>query len=115
MKIATFAVTALALAITLTMLDSVFALVITAWSVLASAFAPLLLIYALNFRASEWQAITMMVVGVGVALLWRFELGWHSAVYEGFPGISAGVLTYFVLRLLPNVRSAAEGAELRRL
>ncbi|MFP3945101.1 MAG: sodium/proline symporter [Alphaproteobacteria bacterium] len=115
MKFATFGVTALALVITLTMLESVFFMVITAWSVLASAFAPLLLIYALNLRVSQWQAITMMVVGVSVALGWRFLLEWHSFVYEGFPGIVSGVLTYFVLRLMPNVRAAADGAELRRL
>jgi SSS family solute:Na+ symporter/sodium/proline symporter len=91
LKAATAFVTLLALAIALGENRSVFSLVILAWSTLASAFAPLLTIYALGRRISEAGAIASMAAGVGVALLWR-ALGWHVSVYEGLPGILAGLL-----------------------
>ncbi|MDX1483611.1 MAG: sodium/proline symporter [Alphaproteobacteria bacterium] len=91
LKGATGLVTILALVIALSENQSVFDLVILAWSTLASAFAPLLTIYALRRRISEPAAIASMLVGVGVALIWR-QLGWHGEVYEGCPGILAGLL-----------------------
>jgi len=90
MKTATGLVTLLALFIALTENQSVFSLVILAWSTLASAFAPLLTVYALGRRIPEAGAILAMAAGVGVALGWRL-LGWHADVYEGMPGILAGL------------------------
>ena len=90
LKAATALVTALALAIALSDNSSVFSLVILAWSTLASAFAPLLTIYAAGRRISEWGAVASMVTGVAVALWWR-QMGWHADVYEGLPGILAGL------------------------
>jgi SSS family solute:Na+ symporter/sodium/proline symporter len=89
-KAATAMVTALALAIALTENRSVFSLVILAWSTLASAFGPLLTIYALGRRISERGAIAAMTAGVAAALVWRWA-GWHTDVYEGMPGILAGL------------------------
>jgi SSS family solute:Na+ symporter/sodium/proline symporter len=94
-KAATGFVVVLALAIALAKVQSVFSLVILAWSVLASAFAPLLFVYAGGGRPSQPQALAMTVVGVAVALAWR-ELGWHTAVYEGLPGILSGFVAYAV-------------------
>lgn len=96
-KTATVLVTALALALALSGSETVFSLVIFAWSVLASAFAPLLMVYAFGARPSEGMAITMSVAGVAVAIIWR-EIGWHNFVYEGMPGILAGLLVYGVLQ-----------------
>jgi sodium/proline symporter len=98
-KVATILVAAFALAIALSGNQSVFSLVILAWSVLASAFAPLLIMYAIGKRVSEGQAIVMMLTGVSVALLWRY-LGWHNSIYEGMPGILAGLLMFYLYRLL---------------
>jgi len=91
LKTATALITALALAIALMESRSVFSLVILAWSTLASAFAPLLTIYALRRRISEPGAIVAMIVGVSVALIWR-QIGWHTVVYEGMPGILSGLV-----------------------
>ncbi|MCB9956412.1 MAG: sodium/proline symporter [Caulobacterales bacterium] len=111
MKAATGIVTALSLGLALSGNRSVFSLVILAWSTLASAFAPLLTIYALGRRISERGAIVSMLLGVGVALLWR-QLGWHTAVYEGMPGILSGLLVAFLLSQPKPVASAkAEGAQ----
>jgi len=95
-KGATVAVTLLALGLALSGNESVFSLVILAWSVLASAFAPLLLVYATGGRPSEAVALATTVIGVAVALAWR-QTGWHVLVYEGMPGILAGFATYAIL------------------
>ncbi len=100
-KFATFLVTALALAISLGDNQSVFRLVIMAWSVLASAFAPLLIIYASKRPVSELQALAMTTVGVAVNLIW-IQAGYNAYIYEGMPGILAGLATWPVARkLLP--------------
>lgn len=102
-KAVTIFMAAFALAIALSGSQSVFSLVILAWSVLASAFAPLVIMYALGKQVLERQAIVMMLTGVSVALLWRY-LEWHNSIYEGMPGILAGLLMFYLLRLLPTRR-----------
>jgi sodium/proline symporter len=97
LKAATLAVVVLALAIALNGTQSVFVLVILAWSALASAFGPLMYVYARGYRATEWQAITMMAVGLAAALGWR-ALGLQDMVYEGLPGMLAGWATYHLTR-----------------
>ena len=95
-KAATTFVTALALVIALSKNQSVFSLVILAWSTLASAFAPLLTLYALGRRITEGGAIAAMAAGVVTALAWRY-LGWHANLYEGMPGILAGLCVAWAL------------------
>lgn len=97
LKFVTVLVVALALAIALNGTQSVFVLVILSWSALASAFGPLLWVHARGFRVGEWQAIAMMVAGLGAALAWRW-LGWQDMVYEGMPGMLAGWATFHVIR-----------------
>ncbi len=87
LKTATAVSILIALGLALSGNQSVFALVILAWSTLAAAFAPLLTLYALRRRVSEPVAIIMLVLGVSIALFWRFGLGWHESIYEGLPGI----------------------------
>lgn len=94
-KLATVFVVIIALAIALSGNKSVFSLVLIAWSALASAFAPLLTIYALGGRVSERLAIAMMLTGLAAMLLWHyFEL--NSIIYEVVPGILGGLLLYIV-------------------
>ena len=88
LKAATAGVTILALVLALMDNQSVFNLVILAWSTLAAAFAPLLALYALNRKTSELAAIFLMALGIGLALAWRYGLGWHGGIYEGLPGIA---------------------------
>lgn len=91
LKAATAAVTAFALAIALGGSGSVFDLVILSWSTLAVAFGPLLILLAFNRTVGQARAITMMVAGIAVALLWR-AADLHNMVYEGLPGIVAGLI-----------------------
>jgi len=98
-KLATVFVTAMALTIALSGNKSVFALVLIAWSTLGTAFAPLLIVYALKQKVPEKLAIAMMLGGPTVMLLWRyFEL--KGIIYECAPGILAGLLIFVVGKVL---------------
>ncbi len=99
-KSVTAAVIMLALLVSLSGSRSVFQLVIMSWSVLASAFGPLLTLYALGRRISEGGAIVAMVAGVGTAITWR-ALGWHDMLYEGMPGILVGLAIAWLLSSVP--------------
>ncbi len=105
LKLSTVGITAVALTLALSGSQNVFALVLFAWSALASAFAPLLFVYAVGGRPSESVVIAMTLVGVAVAIGWRL-LGWHDAVYEGMPGILAGLAVYALWR--PRLKEAVE-------
>ena len=95
LKISTVGVTAVALLLALMNNQSVFSLVIMAWSGLASAFAPLLLALSMGMRPSQRVSIIAVIVGLLVALVWRLA-GLHNALYEGLPGIIAGGLTLYI-------------------
>ena len=88
-KAGTFLITAFALIWALLNKQSVFSMVIMAWSALASAFAPLLVYLCLGKKPSQKSALISIFTGLAVCLLWRyFDL--HNALYEGMPGIIAG-------------------------
>lgn len=89
-KAATASVVAFAFLIALGQPSSVFSLVILSWSTLACAFGPILILYAFKRPLSELAAIVTMLTGIAVALGWR-GLGWQNDLYEGMPGILAGV------------------------
>ena len=93
--ICTCAESALALGWALLNRESVFSLVILAWSGLASAFAPLLLVLCFGLRPSQRLSIIAVVVGFLVSLVWRFA-GLHGAGYEGMPAIIAGLAVLLV-------------------
>ena len=97
-KASTIFVTATALMIALFSGDSVFTLVVVAWSALGSAFAPLLIVLALGGRFSQPVGIAMVLVGLGTMVLWRM-VGFNDAVYEIMPGMLAGLATYGVAAL----------------
>ena len=93
-KLATVGVTALALGIALYGDASVFSLVLISWSALASAFGPLMVVYALGHRPSEGLAIAMLLTGVAVTATWR-AAGWdQTIVYEAMPGMLSGLAVF---------------------
>ncbi len=91
MKAATVLVTLAALLWALGNSQSVFSLVVMAWSGLASAFAPLLLALCVGARPSQGLSMLAIASGLTGALLWRW-VGWHTAAYEGMVGILVGLL-----------------------
>lgn len=90
-KLTTIAITAAALVLALSNSQSVFSLVIMSWSGLASAFAPLLIVLCLGRRPSQALSLVALFVGLATALLWRY-FGLQQHIYEGLPGILAGLI-----------------------
>ncbi len=99
LKLATIAITGIALLFALMNNQSIFNMVIMAWSGLASAFVPLLVFLCLGKKPSQLISITAMLAGFGAALIWRV-LGFQVAVYEGLPGIMVGIVILYVGCLL---------------
>ena len=95
-KMTTGMVTVAALSIALFGSKNVFDLVLIAWAVLAAAFGPLLVVYALGKKVSEVAGIGMMVMGVLTTLLWR-NLGLEGVIYEVAPGMTVGFATWWLI------------------
>lgn len=91
LKVTTLLITLTALSWALVNGQSVFSLVILAWSGLASAFAPLLIVLSLGGKPGEKLSIIAVISGLAVAMIWRY-LGLHNSVYEGMAGIIAGLI-----------------------
>ncbi len=98
LKMVTILVTLGALVWALVNSQTVFSLVIMAWSGLASAFAPLLIVLCLGGRPGENASITAILIGLATALFWRY-LGWQGAVYEGMAGMISGLLVLGLFRI----------------
>ena len=92
-------VTLIALFFALQGSESVFTVVMFAWSGLGSSFAPLLIVYAMGGRPTQGIAISMMCGGLSVAILWRL-LEWQNHIYEGMPGILTGLSIYFIWKYI---------------
>ncbi len=93
-KLVTASVLVLAVAIAITGADSVFTLVLDAWGLLGSAFAPLVVLHALNRRVSQPLAIGMIVIGIAAFIFWQ-AMGWGGSIYAVAPGITFGFLAYY--------------------
>ncbi len=107
LKMTTVLITLAALLWALINSQSVFSLVILSWSVLASAFAPLLIVLSLGGKPSQKSSMTAVLTGLVVALLWRY-MDWHNAVYAGMAGILAGLLILRLPRLNSTTKSVFE-------
>jgi len=86
-KLNTALVTSIALLIALYGSNSVFDLVIMSWAVMGVAFAPLLILLAINRTVTQILAVSIMLIGVSTSLLWRY-LDYNLITYEGLPGIA---------------------------
>ena len=95
LKVGTASITLAALMWALFNGQSVFNLVIMAWSGLASAFAPLLIVLALGGKPGARTSMLAIVTGLAVAMWWRYA-GLQNVVYEGMPGILAGLVVLFI-------------------
>ena len=95
-KIGTLIVTAIVLIIALANNDSVFGLITFAWSILASGLGVLLILRCYEKPVSTPVAIAIMLSGIAASMLWKLGLGFSGAVYEVFPGMTAGFAVYLV-------------------
>lgn len=99
-KVGTVAVTAMALLIALFGSRSVFSLVTLAWSALASALGPLMLVRVLRKPVAPAVGVSMMLAGLLGVVIWRFVLALSDEVYDVLPGMVTGIVTYLALQLV---------------
>lgn len=91
-KLATILITAGSLSIALTANESVFSLVMIAWSGLGASFVPVLLTAGCGFRiTSEIAVVVGMLTGFSTVVVWRL-CDLNHITYEVFPGIVLGFL-----------------------
>lgn len=100
-KLATLAVTFLALSIVLFGVKKMITLSMIGWSILGVAFGPLLFIYTLGKKVGENTAIAMMIFGVATSLAWR-AMDLSPIMYDIAPGMIMGLLVYFGSAALPS-------------
>lgn len=96
-KLVTLLVVGISLTFALGDNHNVLNLVLIAWGLLASAFAPLLLVYALGGRPDQKLAVAMLLSGVVTFMLWR-QGGLSSLAYDAMPAMLAGLLSYWLGR-----------------
>ncbi len=109
-KFATIGVAMIALSIALLGNDSVFFLVVVAWSVLGASFAPLLTLYTIGKRTTENQAIIIVLTGFSMMLFWQIS-GLNYFIHEIAAGILAGFLAYPITNMFVNKESKPKVAE----
>jgi Na+/proline symporter len=95
-KLGTLLVTLSALAIALTNNKTVFALVLDAWGIFASALGPLILLLALGKKLTENESLLLLATGGLTFYLWTLY-GW-SAIYAIAPAWAAVFLLYLFVR-----------------
>lgn len=93
-KVVTLVVCLFTFLIAISGVDNVFDMVIFAWSGMASAFAPLLIIQCFHYRPNQYHSMIAILLGLFTAIGWRL-LGWHQMIYEGVAGIIIGLLWLF--------------------
>lgn len=85
--------------------NSVFSLVLIAWSGLTSAFVPLLLLQFMGYRISQSLGMVMMLSGLSTAAIWRI-LSLNTITYESFAGIIVGFSVFYVAKLFIKIEKS---------
>lgn len=103
-KLATLAVTALALTIALFAGQGVFSLVLIAWSALGAGLGPALLLRLLGVPLSSLTITLMMAAGVITVIAWN-TLGLDGDVFKLLPGMVASFLLWPIGQLISKMLS----------
>lgn len=98
-KIATALILGFAVLVAMSDNSTVFSLVLDAWGMLSSSFAPLILIYALGFRMPQWQAISVVLWGLLIFIVWPW-LDFALYIYPAAPAVVGALLLFLCLRLI---------------
>jgi len=101
-KLVTAFVTIVALLISLFGNESVFDLVLISWSALGAAFGPLLVLYVIGEKPTEGQRFVVIFVGLVTMIVWR-NMELTNSIYEVAPGMIAGFLIFYPLKLIKNL------------
>ncbi|MDX1650106.1 MAG: sodium/proline symporter, partial [Myxococcota bacterium] len=103
-KVATLAVTALALGVALTAGRGVFSLVLIAWSALASSLGALLLMRLRGGPAGPWTGVAVAVAGVATVVLWE-RSALADDVFKLLPALALALAVGGILRTVRRRRS----------
>ncbi|PRQ03001.1 Sodium/proline symporter [Enhygromyxa salina] len=103
-KLATLAVTALALTIALSASDGVFALVLGAWSALGASLGPLLILRVMGRVPSAPVALVMMAAGVLTVFSWGAS-SLADDVFKLLPGLAVPLAIYAIYELVTRLGS----------
>lgn len=98
-KVATLLATLAALAWAMLNQQSVFALVVLSWAMLATCFVPLIILLICNFRPSEAVTASVMLIGCACVLLLH-NMGLDGDLYLGMPGILFSLFAYAILIMI---------------
>lgn len=99
-QISTVVLGVVAIVISLNPLDSVFWLAVFAWAGLATCFGPPIILSLFWKNVTKWGAISGMIVGPSVTMLWYF---WPPIdIYEGGPAFIAALLTIIIVSLFTS-------------
>ena len=98
-KAATLLCAGIAFVLALSGNPGIFNLVIFAWGAMGSAFAPLVIVYALGARPGQAAGIAMILTGLAVAVAWRLA-GLNAQVYEGLPAMLSAFAVYALITFL---------------
>lgn len=101
-KLATLAVTALALSIALFAGQGVFSLVLIAWSALGAGLGPALILRLFHVPVTSLNAILMITVGVSTVVVWNLS-GYDGDVFKMLPGMCASFLTWAVVSVIERL------------
>ena len=112
-KAATLILAAIIFAIAFMGHSSVFHLILAAWSALAAAFAPLMLVFAFGARPSEMVSLAMCLTGLGVVAAWRSS-GAVELTFDCLPAILAGLAVYAVSVMWRMAESMMQARGFRR-
>lgn len=93
-KLTTGIVLGSAVAIVMNGTESVFSLVLDAWGLLGSAFAPLVIVHAMDYRVPQTVSIIMIGAGLTAFLFWQ-AIG-NTIIYSVAPGVSAGIFIFIL-------------------
>ncbi len=98
-KLATIAVLMLALAIALLAPESVFDLVLIAWSALGATLGPVLIVRLFRAPLPNGLGLAMMAAGLTAVIIWHIS-GLDEAVFKMLPGALAAFAVYAAGRCL---------------
>ncbi|MEL6322134.1 MAG: sodium/proline symporter, partial [Cyanobacteria bacterium J06626_14] len=93
-KLGTLITVSVIVAIALVSTDNVFVMVTFSWAALAASLGPVMVIRVLKLPLTAPVAISMMLVGIATALVWRIGLHFSDDIYEVLPGILASISVY---------------------
>ncbi len=81
--------------------------VLYAWSVMGAAFAPVVLLSLYWKRFNRWGALTAMIVGTAVTLIWHNVPQLKGIIYELVPAFFISLISAVIVTLLTPEREKA--------